>query len=201
MEAIELKNIRKNYMSKTVLDNVDFSFTQGSFYVLSGESGCGKTTLLNIIAGYAKADSGEVLTNSKIEYFFQDDMLFSGLTVEENLKIRLFAKNSNYDNLDADIINALKKFKTDHLINQKTAFISGGERHRVELAGIMLSNPDVILLDEPTAKLDKDNKTNILSAITETFEGKTLIAVTHEPDIFSDKFIRLKLKGGKLEYE
>ena len=128
-------------------------------------------------------------------------MLFSGLTVMEDLKIRLFAKNSNYPDIDKDIINALEKFKTDHLLNRKTAFISGGERQRVELAGIMLSNPDVVLLDEPTSKLDKENKVNILSAITETFEGKTLIAVTHEPEVFPDKFIRLRLKGGKLEYE
>jgi len=184
-----------------ILDNVNFSFSSGNFYVLSGESGCGKTTLLNIIADYTKADFGEVLSNSQIEYLFQDDMLFSNLTVEENLKIRLYAKNSEYENLEADIKTALKKFKIEHLLNQKAAFLSGGERQRVELAGITLSNPDIILMDEPTAKLDKDNKLNILSAITETFEGKTLISVTHEPELFPDKFIKLRLEGGRLIYE
>jgi len=201
MESINLTGILKKYHSKTILNNIDFIFESGKCYVLRGESGCGKTTLLNILAGYIAADSGQLQSLPKIEYLFQDEMLFSNLTVEENMRIKLYSDEKNIHNEEELIISALEKFNISSLVNQKISVLSGGERQRVELASILLTNPDIVLLDEPTAKLDEENKKNILIVITSAFAGKTLIAVTHEKELFPDEFIKLRLQEGKLIYE
>lgn len=201
MNDIILKNLTKSFGMKKVLNEIDFTFKAGKFYVLRGASGCGKTTLLNIIAGYYMPDNGEVISDARIEYLFQDELLFTNLTVKENMLIKIYSKYNAQKPDDGQFINILNKLNIPDLLNCKVSFLSGGERQRIELANILLSDPDVILLDEPTAKLDAENKKNIISLITSVFAGKTLIAATHESELFSDIFIPLRLERGKLYYE
>jgi len=201
MKDIVLKNISKSFGMKTVLNEINFTFEAGKFYVLRGESGCGKTTLLNIIAGYYMPDSGEIISEANIEYLFQDELLFTNLTVKENMLIKLYSRPNASEPDDSLLINILEKLNIPDLLNCKIAFLSGGERQRIELANILLSNPDVVLLDEPTAKLDAENKKNSLDLITSAFSGKTLIASSHESELFPDTYIPLHLERGKLLYE
>ena len=210
MKTVELSlwNLYKSYHGRTVLEDVTFTFAPGGRYALRGENGCGKTTLLNILAGYDEPDSGAVVSQARIAYLFQDDMVFSNLTVEENMKIKLYAGNtgrkprvSKKDRLKEEgvVINrVLEVFGIAHLLKQKTVFLSGGERQRLGLAQIMMSQPDVILLDEPTAKLDDQNKDKFVHIITTAFEGKTLIMVTHDQTVVPWGFVSLRLEGGEL---
>lgn len=195
---IILNGISKRFEEKCIIDDISYIFEQGKIYIISGESGCGKTTLLNILAGYISPNNGNVTTNSKISYMFQDELLFSNLTVIENLYIRLYAyKNSDID-YDEVINEALVSLGIESLIDKKVNLLSGGERQRVQLASILLSEPDVILLDEPTVKLDEENKVKMIEVVEHIFKDKTLIIVTHDEKKFSGKYTKLKITKGKL---
>src|SRR5690554_1349874 len=99
MTIIKLNNITKNYNGKTLLDKIDFEFNGDNIYIIRGESGSGKTTLLNIIAGYINTDDGivEVDPSIKIGYLFQDEMLFSNLSVKENMFIKFCLVHNEYN--------------------------------------------------------------------------------------------------------
>lgn len=185
------------------LKKVDFEFEKGNCYVISGESGCGKTTMLNLIAGYLEPDSGCIIKedNVRIDYLFQDEILFSNLTVKENMFLKYTCLSEDLKSFENDSLRILKKFNIDDLIHRKVALLSGGERQRVQLANVMLSEPDLILMDEPTSKLDKRNKHQIIESINSNFRDKTLIIVSHEYEERYDNMIKLKLKGGQLFYE
>jgi ABC-type multidrug transport system ATPase subunit len=205
MKSIELRHLYKTYRGRAVLKGINFTFAPGGRYALRGENGCGKTTLLNILSGYALPDSGEVVSQGRIAYLFQDDMIFSNLTVEENMRVKLYAgasrKSIIKENDITFVTNALETFGIGHLLKQITAFLSGGERQRLGLAQILLSKPDVLLLDEPTSKLDEKSKENFLHTISAIFQGTTLIMVTHDKDVIPDNFVTLRLESGELFYE
>lgn len=201
--ALKLEKLSKTFDNKEVLKKVDFKFEKGKCYVVSGESGCGKTTLLNLIAGYLEPDCGFIIKEGdvRIEYLFQDEILFSNLTVKENMFLKYTCLSEDLKSFENDSLRILKKFNIDDLIHRKVALLSGGERQRVQLANVMLSEPDIILMDEPTSKLDKGNKHQIIESINSNFRDKTLIIVSHEYEERYDNMIKLKLKGGQLFYE
>lgn len=201
--ALKLEKLSKTFDNKEILKKVDFEFEKGNCYVISGESGCGKTTMLNLIAGYLEPDSGCIFKedNIRIDYLFQDEILFSNLTVKENMFLKYTCLSEDLKSFENDSLRILKKFNIDDLIHRKVALLSGGERQRVQLANVMLSEPDIILMDEPTSKLDKRNKHQIIESINSNFRDKTLIIVSHEYEERYDNMIKLKLKGGQLFYE
>lgn len=195
---IVLSGVTKIYDDRTIIDNINYEFESEKTYLLDGESGCGKTTLLNMIAGYVPCDNGIIEVNSKISYLFQDELLFSNLTVKENLLIRLYALKENCLDFDEQIKSVLTKLKIENLLDKKVHILSGGERQRVQLASILLADPDIVLMDEPTVKLDEENKNEIIKLIGEAFKNKTLIIVTHEAEKFNIKYKKLKMRNGKL---
>ena len=146
----QYKKIRKN---RTVLNDINFAFNDKQHYVIFGESGSGKTTLLNIIAGYEKSDSGtlKIINGKNLEYLFQDNLLFSNITVKENMLIKWASKYQNVKQFEENYMQALKLFSMDNFAKEKVYTLSGGEKKRIELAQIFLMKPDIILLDEPTA--------------------------------------------------
>ncbi|WP_461201436.1 ATP-binding cassette domain-containing protein [Anoxybacillus sp. TBDG-1] len=199
---ITLKHVTKCFNKKKVLDDVTFEFKNEQIYVIRGESGCGKTTLLNIMAGYIDVDEGKVEKKEgvKVEYLFQDDLLFSNLTVRENMYIKYAAicKDARY--FEQKSSEALARFCIDNLANQKIAVLSGGERRRVQLALLSMSDPNVVLLDEPLSRLDQLNQYRIAGMISTIFAHKLCIIVTHEGvELFSDA-TRLTMTGGKLHH-
>ena len=192
---IELKNINKSYSNKYLFKNLDFSIKKGEMVAITGPSGVGKSTLLNIIGLIDKPDSGEVvicsnknpfdkekvklkLFRDNIGYLFQNYALVDNYTVSKNLDIALeYVKNKNKKRLKEE---ALEKVGLLDKLNNKIFELSGGEQQRVALARLMLKEKDIILADEPTGSLDEDNRDIILKLLKQlNDEGKTIVLVTH----------------------
>ncbi|CAH8768126.1 ABC transporter ATP-binding protein [Paenibacillus dendritiformis] len=203
MSSLRLINISKQFGDKLLLDAIDFEFHAGRIYIIRGESGSGKTTLLNIIAGYIEADAGrlEMQPNTKIEYLFQDEMLFSNLTARENMYIKYRARNRDDAGFTPLAESTLAQFNILDLADRKISMLSGGEKQRVQLASILISDPDIILMDEPTSKLDLHNKKTIYEAIMSVFHQKLVIIVSHENNRLIDASINLTLEHGRLHDE
>ena len=197
---IKLNHIRKVRQNRIILDDIDFSFKDKQHYVIFGESGSGKTTLLNIIAEYEKADSGtfDIEKERNLEYLFQDNLLFSNITVKENMLIKWESVNQNIDEFEKEYTFALKLFSMEKFANEKVYTLSGGEKKRVELAQVFLMKPDIVLFDEPTSSLDSDNKRFIIEAIEKNFRNSIVILVSHDEKEYFRNFTLLELKRGRL---
>lgn len=197
---IKLKHIRKVRQNRIILDDIDFSFKDKQHYVIFGESGSGKTTLLNIIAEYEKVDSGtlEIEKERNLEYLFQDNLLFSNITVKENMLIKWESVNQNIDEFEKEYTFALKLFSMEKFANEKVYTLSGGEKKRVELAQVFLMKPDIVLFDEPTSSLDSDNKRFIIETIEKNFRNSIVILVSHDEKEYFRNFTLLELKRGRL---
>jgi ABC-type multidrug transport system ATPase subunit len=198
---IKLNSLSKTFGDKNILDNVNFAFDKNKIYILNGESGIGKTSLLNVIYGYDKEYSGEcVLTNenTKIAYLFQDNLLFNNLTVFDNLKLSCLPNRTVTEVKDNEIHWALDKVGLKNFSEKMVQTLSGGEKQRVKLAQILLSNPDLILLDEPVSNLDKDSIEKICDIIDFMAQNRTVIIVSHADLNIKSKVHSIRLVGGKL---
>lgn len=202
---IKLEAITKKRQNRTILNDLTVEFLDRHHYVILGESGSGKTTLLNLIAGYDTADIGTIETdeNSKIEYLFQDSLLFSNITVKENMLIKWTSRNPNAikEDFEEKSKHALRLFSVEQFYDSKVHSLSGGEKRRVELAQIFLSQPDILLLDEPTANLDSENKKSIIEIIQKNFKNTIVILVSHDSKKYFQNYTFLYLRGGKLNNE
>lgn len=183
--TVELDRISKDY-DRPVLRNFSYTFESGKLYIVKGVSGCGKTTLLNIIGGIDKASSGVIHGNYSCGYLFQSSLLLSRLTVWENL---VLINNSPHkiESLGLQLgIHSLYEKYPDQL--------SGGERQRVSIVRALLQSPCVLLADEPTASLDCDNSNNIARLISSLKdENRVIIIATHDHyfDAYADEIIHL----------
>ncbi|WP_195986798.1 putative bacteriocin export ABC transporter [Clostridium sp. D53t1_180928_C8] len=193
---IELKNINKSYSNRYLFKNLDLLIKKGEMVAITGPSGIGKSTLLNIIGLIDKPDSGEVvicsnknpfdkekvklkLFRDNIGYLFQNYALVDNYTVSKNLDIALeYVKNKNKKRLKEE---ALERVGLLDKLNNKIFELSGGEQQRVALARLMLKEKEIILADEPTGSLDEDNRDIILKLLKQlNDEGKTIVLVTHD---------------------
>lgn len=188
---IELININKKFGDKVLFCNFNEAIKNNEFVVFSGKSGCGKTTLLNIIGGIETIDEGEILVDgiditqkknllyyfrNKVGFLFQNFALIENKTVKENLK--LVRKESR---TKISIEEALKSVGLGDKINNKIYTLSGGEQQRIALARLMIKKCSIILADEPTGSLDKENTDIVLEILKENHkQGKTIIVVTHD---------------------
>ena len=177
---ITLEHVSQSFGQRVVLREVTFRFHSDTTYVLQGPSGSGKSTILNLVAGYLKPDAGQVAANGLVEYLMQDELLFSELTVLENLQIRARARAQNAHETTGTMTRALERLGLGGREYERVATLSGGERRRVELAGTLLGDPAVLLLDEPTANLDAASSREVYSALSEISQGLTVVVVTHE---------------------
>ena len=172
---IQIKNLTKKYGNLTVYENFNLDIKEGEVTCILGESGCGKTTLLNCIAGLTDDYEGEI-TKIKCSYIFQSPHLVSNLTVGGNLK--LICKDENA------IDEVLEKV---HLTDKKTAYpvaLSGGQAQRVSIARAFLFNGELILMDEPFSSLDLKLKIEIekLFLQIQNESGRAALFVTHDVD-------------------
>jgi ABC-type multidrug transport system ATPase subunit len=199
MASIQLEQLSISFGDKKVLDSITYTFSDG-ITVLHGNSGAGKTTLLHAIAGIYTDYTGKITLQpqNKFAYCLQEDLFFSNLTVEENMHLKYVACEKAAAAEDDEVLEALSLFGIEALLPCKAKTLSGGERQRLKMAMLALTKPDIILLDEPTAKLDTDNIQNMLAVIERVWHDKLLLIVSHDRLSFSKPVTEICLWGGKL---
>lgn len=201
---IELKNISKKFDKKILFNKYNLVIPDGAFIIFSGKSGCGKTTLLNMIGGLEKPDYGEVIVDGinihkkgnmrkyflyKVGFLFQNFALIEDETVEQNLEyVQKKARSKrSLDEILAYVGLSDKK-------KEKVFKLSGGEQQRIALSRLMYKQCDIILADEPTGSLDAENAKIVMEILHNiNNEGKTIIVVTHNERIIEEEGNCIKL--------
>ncbi|WP_129724191.1 ATP-binding cassette domain-containing protein [Xylanivirga thermophila] len=201
---IELHSVCKSFGNKVIFDDFNCSIGDGEFVVITGESGCGKTTLLNMIGGLEPVTKGNInvagleITNTKNlkEYFrdivgfvFQNFALVEQKTVEENLLL-VHPKGKS----GITVEETLHSVGMETSLKQKVYSLSGGEQQRIALARLRLKNCQLVLADEPTGSLDRKNGQMVMKILHQlNHEGKTVLMVTHDETLIqaNDRLIKL----------
>ena len=179
---LTLKNITKKYGDKTVLDGFSYSFPEKGFVAISGMSGIGKTTLLNIIMGLEKADSGEIIwdiSEPKISCVFQEDRLLERESALENV---LFVIKDRTEEEKKKAIRILEELGLGAELDTKAKELSGGMARRVAIARALAFAADIYIMDEPIKGLDAETRKQTIDTIRHWTEGKLLIMVSHNPE-------------------
>jgi len=209
-EKIEVVNVSFYYGNKIILDNISFTIRKGEKVGIVGLSGAGKTTLIEILAGFLKPSSGKILIDgidlwnyniesyrSKISFVPQEPFLFEG-TIYENLT---FSKNISLEEVRracnlANISEFIESLESGYFyrVSEGGANLSGGQKQRLTIARAILKNPEIIFLDEPTSNLDAQSEEKIINAIKSFLFDKTAIIITHRIStiLFVDKIIVMK---------
>ncbi len=168
---IRFEQVIKRY-DTAVLDGITLSFAEGKITALLGASGRGKTTVLRLLAGLEKPESGSVSVDGTVGYLFQEPRLLPALTAFEN--VRLVCGS------DAEAHDALALCCAEQLADKRPAEMSGGERQRVALARLVAYGGDVWLLDEPFSALDADTKDVVTKSLLPLMRARTVVLVTHD---------------------
>ena len=187
-------DINKGFGSKALIIDCKISISNGQCTLLTGKNGTGKSTLLKILAGLEKPDTGKIIINNKtftwsqgksvllknIMYLHQHPYMFEG-TVEKNLQYLIKVTRQPTEN----IAKAIQWAGLESIIHHNAKSLSGGEKQRVAIARAYLRNPEIVLLDEPTANLDQTAKQMTLDLLKQfQNHGTALLIATHDPDIF-----------------
>lgn len=170
-----IKEITKSYGKQKVLENISFNLNESERICIYGKSGIGKTTLLRIIAGLEKADSGKITFVGKVSMVFQEDRLLENTDVYTNLYCVL---GSRFDKAEADM--HLKEVGLEGAGNKIVSELSGGMKRRVAIVRCMMKSSEIILLDEPFKGLDTILKDNIIRYMVKYLNGRAVIMVTHD---------------------
>lgn len=198
-----LKNIKKSYGDKVIFDNFDIEFEQGKITGVLGRSGCGKTTLLNIICGTADF-AGEVERPDKISYIFQSQRLVPNLTVYKNLEYVLsYIRDKNEKSKRIEEVLRMVEMYDER--GKYPSQLSGGMAQRVSLARAFAYDAPLMLMDEPFKGLDVSLKKRIIDVFKKLYERdkRTVVFVTHDIDealFLADRIIVLE-EGGKIVYD
>ncbi len=207
------RNISKQYRRKPVLSDVSFNVINSDCFIITGENGAGKTTLLRILAGLEKPDQAIITINQgpdkswrscrarlskSVMYLHQQPYMLAG-SVQRNLEYTARLNQAIIDKPAA--VNQIMHWAgLEHLATQDAVSLSGGQQQRVALARARLRNPQILLLDEPTANLDNDGRDKTLLMLQAFLESGTAIVIsTHDPNIFSNlQAHALRLEDQKL---
>ena len=217
MEVLEnklsVRNLSKSFDGKLILNNISFDLKEGEFLSILGPSGCGKTTLLRILIGLERADSGEILKGGQdISEFksikrgmgivFQNYALFPNMNVLENVEYALKLQPETKAKAREIAMRTIEQVGLEDQINKRPNQLSGGQQQRVAIARTLATNPDIILLDEPISALDVSNRENMkkeLKAIQKQFNA-TMLFITHDQEeafFLSDRI--MVMNNGNIE--
>ncbi len=212
---LELKNITKDYISgdSTVqaLKGISIEFRKSEFVSILGQSGCGKTTLLNIIGGLDRYTSGDLVINGKstkkfkdkdwdayrnysVGFVFQNYNLIPHQTVLSNVELALTISGVSREERKQRAIKALEDVGLKEQIHKKPNQLSGGQMQRVAIARALVNNPDIILADEPTGALDTKTSVQIMEILKEISKDKLIVMVTHNPELaekYSTRIVKI----------
>lgn len=208
---ISVEQVSKSFGSFKALDGVDLKVRKGEFLVLLGASGCGKSTMLNLIAGFEEATSGRVVVNGRVVtdvdphcgMVFQQYALFPWLSVLENVAFGLKMKGLDLKERTKIAMRYIEMVGLKDFVNAYPKALSGGMRQRVSIARVLANDPDVILLDEPFAALDAMTRQVLQEELLQIYEksGKTIVFITHSIDealMLSTRMIIMSARPGRI---
>ncbi|MCM1528669.1 MAG: ABC transporter ATP-binding protein/permease [Alistipes sp.] len=217
---LQLKNVVKKYGSGenvvTALNGVSINFRENEFVAILGHSGCGKTTMLNIIGGLDQYTSGDLIINGistkkykdrdwdayrnhSIGFVFQSYNLIPHQSVLANVELALTISGISKSERKKRAKEALEKVGLGNQLHKKPNQMSGGQMQRVAIARALINNPDILLADEPTGALDSETSIQVMELLKEVAKDKLVIMVTHNPELAEDYANRIvKVKDGKV---
>lgn len=217
--VIKMKNINKVYKMGgsefRALDNVNLTINKGEYVAIVGPSGAGKSTLMNIIGCLDTATSGEYILdelntkcsdsklaeirNKKIGFIFQNYNLLPKLNVLENVELPLLYLGVSSSKVREKAIEALKRVGLETHIKHKPTELSGGQKQRVAIARALVTEPQIILADEPTGALDSKTGKEVLQMLKDlNKEGNTIVMITHDREIASDAKRMITVRDGRI---
>ncbi|MDE6520276.1 MAG: ABC transporter ATP-binding protein/permease [Ruminococcus sp.] len=217
---LQLKDIVKKYgtgeTAVTALNGVSITFRENEFVAILGHSGCGKTTMLNIIGGLDNYTSGDLIINGvstkkykdrdwdayrnhSIGFIFQSYNLIPHQTVLANVELALTISGVSKSERKRRAKEALEKVGLGNQLNKKPNQMSGGQMQRVAIARALINNPDILLADEPTGALDSETSIQVMELLKEIAKDKLVIMVTHNPELAEDYANRIvRVKDGNI---
>lgn len=225
MTLLEVRNLKKIYTTRfggnqvQALTDVSFSVNEGEYVAIMGESGSGKTTLLNILAALDKPTSGEVLLQNKnivtikekelaafrrynLGFVFQDFNLLDTFSIQDNIFLPLVLSRKNYKEMHAKLIPLAEKLRIKDILSKFPYEVSGGQKQRTAVARALITEPKLVLADEPTGALDSrasDDLLRVFSQINQ--EGQTILMVTHSTKAASHANRVLFIKDGAVFHQ
>lgn len=225
MALLEVNNLKKIYTTRfggnqvEALKSMNFSVEEGEYVAIMGESGSGKTTLLNILAALDKPTAGEVLLNGKnivtlhekeisafrrdhLGFVFQDFNLLDQFCLKDNILLPLVLAGVKPEQMEPKVYPLAKKLGIEELLEKYPYEISGGQKQRVAVARALITNPQLILADEPTGALDSKATDSILALFNQINEdGQTILMVTHSIKAASHAKRVLFIKDGEVFHQ
>ena len=225
MSLLQVNNLKKVYTTRfgsnqvKALSDVSFSVEQGEYVAIMGESGSGKTTLLNILASLDKPTSGEVLLNGKnivsikekeisafrrnnLGFVFQDFNLLDTFSLKDNIFLPLVLSGKKFDEMNERLQPLAKKLGIADLLEKYPYEVSGGQKQRAAIARALITNPQLILADEPTGALDSHSSDELLQLFEDiNNEGQTIVMVTHSTKAASSAKRVLFIKDGRVFHQ
>lgn len=225
MTLLEVKNLKKIYTTRFggnqvhALTDVNFSVDEGEYVAIMGESGSGKTTLLNILAALDQPTSGQVMLQNKnivtirekelaafrrqnLGFVFQDFNLLDTFSIQDNIFLPLVLSGKSYNEMNARLVPLAEKLRISEILTKFPYEVSGGQKQRTAVARALITNPKLILADEPTGALDSrasDDLLRIFSQINQ--EGQTILMVTHSTKAASHAGRVLFIKDGTIFHQ
>ncbi len=192
---LSVRNLNKSFDGKAVLNDLSFDLMEGEFLSILGPSGCGKTTLLRILIGLERADSGEILKGGRdisalpsfdrgMGIVFQNYALFPNMTVLQNVQYALTLRKDTKKDARLIALRTLEQVGLLDQMHKRPNQLSGGQQQRVAIARTLATNPDIILLDEPISALDVTNR-EIMKAELKSLQKKfnvTMLFITHDQE-------------------
>lgn len=225
MSILEVNGLKKVYSTRLggnkveALKNVNFSVEEGEYVAIMGESGSGKTTLLNILAALDKPTAGSVkldgmelsdiresdvaqFRRDKLGFVFQEFNLLDTFTVEDNIFLPLVLAGKSYDEMRTRMIPVAKRLGIGEILKKYPYEISGGQKQRAAVARAIITNPRIVLADEPTGALDSRSTDELLKLFDElNRSGQTVLMVTHSVKAASTASRVLFIKDGEVYHQ
>ena len=221
MALLDVRNLKKVYTTRLgsnqvqALSNVNFSVEQGEYVAIMGESGSGKTTLLNILASLDRPTGGEVILNGKntvdikekelsafrrknLGFVFQDFNLLDTFSLQDNIFLPLVLSGEKYDSMQEKLKPIAKELGIESILGKFPYEVSGGQKQRAAVARALITNPQIILADEPTGALDSKSTDQLLELFSKiNGRGQTILMVTHSTKAASKAGRVLFIKDGE----
>lgn len=222
---LDIQHLEKVYRTRfskeetRALQDVDFKVESGEFIAIMGESGSGKTTLLNILATLEKPTSGSVILNGQditqikdkklaqfrlenLGFVFQEFHLLDSLSIKDNIFLPLVLARKSIKEMESRLQQLAPKLRIQELLEKRPFEISGGQKQRVAIARSLITNPKLLLADEPTAALDNRNSEDLLNLFEDiNLDGQTLLMVTHSANAASHAKRVLFIKDGRIYHQ